>query len=511
MTSYNRVRIISFTGYVVISGLFAWLLIFLGTEDMRKASDFAERERTYIERLMTCSSALDEAIRGLGQSGDNLRERIECFSTKFDLLKKSVNQLTDGARGAKVQIKLERLKSHMMRAGSALDSMQVNLSSADIDSNIIIQNDLASMSLSLSDSAEIIHSLVSGEYEQAGLWQRQSMFFFRRLQYLLVTFFILTTLFIVLSSSYSGFLLKKYLGLLSEGTKQISSGNLKYRFKGIESDEMGSLMADFNSMALRLEEQTLELMKINKMIEEKAQQLIEANLHKDRFFANMSHELRTPLNSIIGFSDLNIERTGYSKENLVENSRKILSAAEHLLSLISGLLDVAKADAGVLAPNLAEHKLSDTLVSVVEMLRPLAERKKLSLSIEDAEEICFLYDEKMLKQSIINLISNAIKFTHEGRVVARLRKEKDAAVIEIEDSGIGISPENQKRIFNDFHRVESGLTSNYEGVGLGLALSRRLVRLHGGEIALSSTLGKGSIFFIRLPLKDNSIYFQEKK
>nr|HPN84795.1 HAMP domain-containing sensor histidine kinase [Victivallales bacterium] len=348
---------------------------------------------------------------------------------------------------------------------------------------------------------EIIHGLVAGEYEQAGLWQRQSLFFFSRLQYLLVTFFILTTLFIVLSSSYSGFLLKKYLSMLSEGTKEISSGNLKYRFGGIEPDEMGSLMADFNSMAGRLEKQTFELREINKKLEEKARQLIEANLHKDRFFANMSHELRTPLNSIIGFSELNIERKYYPKENLVENSKKILSAAEHLLDLISGLLDVAKADAGVLVPNPEEHDIAVTLNNVIEMLRPLAERKNLYLLLEKSESILFSYDDKMMRQIIINIVSNAIKFTHQGGIRLRLFSEEDSVLIEVEDSGIGISKNDQNKIFNDFHRVESGLTSNYEGVGLGLALSRRLVRLHGGEISLSSSPGKGSLFSVKLPLK----------
>ncbi|HOK04831.1 MAG TPA: HAMP domain-containing sensor histidine kinase, partial [Victivallales bacterium] len=266
---------------------------------------------------------------------------------------------------------------------------------------------------------------------------------------------------------------------------------------------MGELMADFNSMASRLERQTHQLKKINEELEKKAEELLEANQHKDRFFANMSHELRTPLNSIIGFADLNIARTDYSGEKLIDNSKKILIAAEHLLSLISGLLDIAKSDAGVLKPIMEKNNISNTLNMVVDMLKPIVERKKLYLELQSSSNIEFYYDEKLIKQVLINLINNAIKFTHEGGIKIRLIETSENVEIEIEDSGIGISEEDQKKIFKDFHRVESGLTSNYEGAGLGLALSRRFVRMHGGEISLESQIGKGSIFKISLPKKQN--------
>ncbi len=500
MTSYNKVRRVSFAAYILLSVLFAWLLIHLGRKDIERAAAFSEKEKAYIESLMKCSSSIDDAMGALRPYGLRSKSELASFSSKFDALRKSMNTLRSETHEEKVAADLQRLRAKSTMIASALDSASRNIAEdSGSDSELILREDFSAISAALVESAGIVHGLVASEYEQSGFWQRQSLFFFKRLQYLLVTFFVLTTVFIVLSSSYSGILLRNYLGKLSEGTKQVSSGNLRYRFGGIEPDEMGSLMADFNSMAARLEQQTHELKKMNRELEEKARQLVEANLHKDRFFANMSHELRTPLNSIIGFSDLNIGREDYSREKLVENSRKVLAAAEHLLSLISGLLDLAKADAGVLSPVKDVHDVSETLSGVVEMLRPLAEQRNLRIELECAQSASFPYDEKMIKQVFINLISNAIKFTHEGGVKIRMKRTDDSISVEIEDSGIGISEEDQKKIFNDFHRVENGLTSNYEGVGLGLALSRRLARLHGGDISLSSIPGKGSVFTVKLP------------
>jgi signal transduction histidine kinase len=500
MISYSKTRKIFFWIYVILTLLFSSLLIYLGKKDIDRANAFAEREKTYIDNIMNCSEKLNKALSSLhGAMLSNNPAKFSSLEADFLNLKKQINSLSPKNGDKNIQRDIEALKKNMMRISSALDSLRNDLLCFPPDIDILTSQDYLCISSSLSASSEIIHALVSKVNEQANFLREQSLFFFKKLQYTLVTFFILTTLFAVSSSSYSSFLLKKYLKLLSEGTKQISSGNLKYRFASLESDEMGSLMSDFNVMARRLEQQTVELKEINRKIEEKATQLAEANLHKDRFFANMSHELRTPLNSIIGFSELIIERNNYDKVKIVENSRKILSAAEHLLALISGLLDIAKADAGVLLPNRKEHEITKTVAETVEMLKPLAEKKNLSLDLLLPPPMKAYYDEKMMRQVLINVIGNSIKFTKEGWVKVKIERTGDMIKIEVSDTGIGISDEEQKKIFKDFHRVENGLTSNYEGVGLGLALSRRLIELHSGTIQLSSALGKGSSFRILIP------------
>lgn len=498
MTSYNKVRRISFAIYIAASLLFAWLLLHLGKQDIERVAKFAESEKTYIENLIKCSNAVDEASKSIPQYPNPNADQINKFTEKFLILTKTINQIDPDSRETHLSNALLVLKKRIAKIASALDSIQKNHNDNSLlaDREIILSCDIRTISTSLTESSQILHSLFSTEYEKSGFWRGQSLFFFKRLQYMLTTFFILTVFFIFLSSSYSGILLKNYLRKLSEGTKQISSGNLKYRFNSIEPDEMGELMADFNSMASRLEAQTFELKKINAKLEQKAAELIEANQLKDKFLANMSHELRTPLNSIIGFADLNIARQDYSRQKLVENSEKILSAAEHLLSLISGLLDIAKADAGVLKPVLQKNDIAKTLESVIQMLKPLADKKNLCLKTINISSCIFEYDEKLIKQVFINIISNAIKFTQQGGIIIIMKNSDTFLTIEIKDSGIGISEEDQKKIFKDFHRVESGFTSNYEGVGLGLALSKRLLQLHHGEITVESQIGKGSTFKI---------------
>jgi signal transduction histidine kinase len=501
MINYSKARNLSFAAYIVFTILFSSFLIYLGKKDVEKISAFAAQEIFYIENLMKCADAFDKTVQSFHDDITNpSSEQILYFEKNFFEFQKRVNLLSGEEHESFIAEKLKKLKKCSYRISSALDAFKKDSGASFEDKQILLDEDRLCIYTTLSECSKIIHSLLFAEYNQAEVWQKQSLFFFHRLQYMLITFFVLMTGFVVFSSFYSGILLKKYLKRLSDGTKQISLGNFEYRFTNLEADEMSDLMRDFNSMARQLQLQTIELKKINKTLEEKAAQLAEANLHKDRFFANMSHELRTPLNSIIGFSELNLARADYTKEKIMDNSRKILLAAEHLLELIRGLLDIAKIDAGILSPNIQQYDISTTINSVIEILKPLADRKNLSFFSENLSPLILSYDEKMIKQVLINIIGNAIKFTKEGQVKVRLKRNTTTAQIEICDSGIGISTEEQKGIFKDFHRVENGLTSNYEGVGLGLALSKRLVELHGGKILLKSEIQKGSSFTVELPV-----------
>jgi len=330
-------------------------------------------------------------------------------------------------------------------------------------------------------------------------WQNQSLFFFEKLETLLVYFFILATFFSFSAFLLSGHALRRYLGLLSKGADEISSGNLDYRFHDTTSDLIGDVMRDFDSMAERLRIQTGKLESINSELKRKAEELEDANRHKDRFLANMSHELRTPLNSIIGFSELIIAKSAIlSPEKTAEFAERILAAAEHLLSLISDLLEIAKVDAGVLKFEPEEFDLTPFSKEVVDMLRPMADGKGLSLNfVAPKEPLMLTADKRLLRQVLINLLNNALKYTNKGNVTLELCDTDDGKRrMKIIDTGIGISEKDAKLIFNDFHRVEQGLTSNYEGVGLGLTLTRRIVRLHDGEIRVDSELGKGSVFTV---------------
>lgn len=484
--------------------LFCLLIFYLGRREVRKAESYAENERSYMESLMKCISSLNSTLETLS-------------SFPYDQITASNGagysaRLNKDALRLRREITLARCRGETGSKGEVYDTMQEKsqlISSiasalekdfgADMpEREILLREDVRALNSAVAETNRILEKFLNSELAHFGIWQRQSLYFYQRLQFFLVVFFVLTTVFSISASMLFGYILRHSLKDISHGTGEISAGNLKYRFKDIQNDEVGSVMYDFNSMARRLEKQTEALQNANSELMEKATLLADANRHKDRFLANMSHELRTPLNAIIGFSDLIISRMKHD-EKISSHAGRILVAAEHLLELISGLLEIAKADAGVLKPVFKEFNLSASLNSAVSMLSPLAENRNLHLEKIIPDDYMIESDERFIRQISINLISNAIKFTHKGAVTVLLESAQDSYAIVVRDTGIGISAEDQKHIFRDFHRVESGLTSNYEGVGLGLTLSKKLVEFLGGRITVSSESDKGSVFTVKLP------------
>ncbi|HRR06630.1 MAG TPA: hypothetical protein P5105_05045, partial [Victivallales bacterium] len=210
MTSYNKVRRLSFAIYILISVLFACFIIKLGMNDIERIANFADKERSYSESLIKSSNILDATIKIFPLSIEALsNDRITLFSEKLTDLKKSLNKIPLDSRGKNYSEITEKLKEKCRLIDSALNSIHKNYPETNLfyfDRKIILQNDLKTIYLSLIDTGEILHNLFFTEYEKSEYWQRQSFFFFKRLQYMLVTFFILTIFFIVLSSSYSGLL-----------------------------------------------------------------------------------------------------------------------------------------------------------------------------------------------------------------------------------------------------------------------------------------------------------------
>lgn len=355
--------------------------------------------------------------------------------------------------------------------------------------------------------------------EEISQWQGRVFSFFPMLWRLSAVFFLAAFFFVLLIPPLIRRSMRKSLLTLSEGTKTLRGGNLGFRFREITPDEIGEVKYDFNMMARRIEMQSTELLRANEELRRQAEDLIEAHQHKDRFLSNMSHELRTPLNSIIGFSELIGERAErLGPEKLRSYSKRILTAAEHLLSLITSLLDLAKSDAGTLKPVFSNFDLSFAVAEMAAMLRPLAEKKSLTLETEIEKDLQVFADQRMIKQIFINLLGNAIKFTEKGGIRVRLYREKGpsssssssstaadtpaavgAILLEVEDTGIGIPEEEIKHLFRDFHRVDNGPAHMVDGVGIGLALSRRLAALHGASIRVRSRYGEGSVFTLALP------------
>ncbi len=230
-----------------------------------------------------------------------------------------------------------------------------------------------------------------------------------------------------------------------------------------------------------------------------------ANRAKSSFLASMSHELRTPLNAIIGYAEFLVEERGdIDEEESADVISKIASAGRHLLGLINDILDLSKIEAGKVELFVERIEVAAILSEVIATLRPLAENQQNRLTIEvDAELGTMHSDSTKLRQILLNLLSNACKFTESGEIILRAqRQEKDntaSIIIEVEDSGIGITEDQLARLFQPFVQADVTTSSRYGGTGLGLAITKRLCQLMGGSISATSTLGRGSIFKVELP------------
>jgi GAF domain-containing protein/anti-sigma regulatory factor (Ser/Thr protein kinase) len=242
-------------------------------------------------------------------------------------------------------------------------------------------------------------------------------------------------------------------------------------------------------------------------IEDKSRQIEAANRHKSEFLANMSHELRTPLNAIIGFSEVLGERMfGELNEKQAEYTDDILSSGRHLLSLINEILDLSKVEAGRMELELVKFDLPLAIDNARTFVRERATKHGINLDVSVDERLGdYVGDERKIKQILLNLLSNAVKFTPEGGRIGINARQADGSVeISVSDTGIGISPEDQAKIFEEFRQVGTDYAHKTEGTGLGLTLAKKFVELHGGKIWVESEVGKGSTFTFRLPEKPMS-------
>ncbi len=504
MINLRTFRKLSFSSFIALSVAFCLLVYLMANGELLRMEKMAQKESGYIKSLLACSSALGEVesanfhLLANIASPEVSQGEIAKLKNRSYVFRRELNTLSKKQYGSKSnpEIFAVIVKNANLADSAARASAEDNADSGGARETLL-REDISAVSDSVAELKKHLEILLESELAQLDRWRSTSFFFHKRLQLMLIVFFVISCALSVSASFLFSVLLKKSLKGMRDGTAQISSGNLKFRFKNIEKDETGALMYDFNMMARRLERQTESLQKAKSEIEEKAELLAEANRHKDSFLANMSHELRTPLNSIIGFAEL-IEKRASNDEKLSSHSRRILVAAEHLLELISSLLDIAKADAGALRPSMSTFDLSETLSSLVSMMAPLAQRKNIELRKSLPEGIIICSDERFVKQIAINLLNNAIKFTHEGHVSLTAERTSDNAVaFHVQDSGIGISSADAKKIFKGFCKLETGFTSNYEGAGLGLTLSQKLAELLGAEITLSSEPGKGSVFTVK--------------
>lgn len=318
--------------------------------------------------------------------------------------------------------------------------------------------------------------------------------------------------------------------LATTANRIATTGNLDAQIDITSQDEVGELTAAFNGMILGLRKtrQALELwnMELGHKVEIRTRELTatntclgninreleQANLHKSQFLANMSHELRTPLNAIIGFGEvLQDELFGPLNHRQARYVENVVNSGRHLLNLVNDVLDLSKVEAGRMDLHLEDFSAYQVVNEVRVQLSELAAKKQLITLVQIEPDLDIIQaDRARYRQILFNLLSNAIKFTPDNgiitlaghRVGPGIYQPTPVAVFSVEDSGIGINPPDQSYIFESFRQVDNSYSRQYQGTGLGLALTRKLVEMHGGKIWVESELNKGSKFYFTLPLTE---------
>lgn len=295
--------------------------------------------------------------------------------------------------------------------------------------------------------------------------------------------------------------LVKPIEALQKGTEIIGRGDLDHHLTIKTNDEIEVLGDKFNEMTTKLKKSYVDL-------ENSLERLKEMDKFKSEFISLISHELRTPLTSIIGFSELLIDRVP-GEINMVQEEyiKNVQSSGQQLLEIINNLLDISKLQAGKLELVLSDFDIRGLIAEVEGSVMPLISRKELQFENRIEDRIPMIYaDRSKIKQTLLNLISNAIKFTQRGGsigidVIATTVHDKAMLQISVTDTGVGIAAEDKAKIFEEFRQVNSTYAREYPGTGLGLTIARRFVEMHGGFIWIDSKLGEGSTFAFRIPIK----------
>ena len=378
--------------------------------------------------------------------------------------------------------------------------------------------------ISAADDLEEIEQLMFNRREQTPptflrikLDYKQAKYAITNNRAILISVAIVTAVFAVVACwLIVRYVVMKPLKHLQDVSDEISRGQMDVRAELFTGDEFESLSKSFNRMVRHLLDTQNELQGVNddldKKVDEQAQlnlKLYETNQVKSEFLANMSHELRTPLNSIIGFSEI-LENAKGLESKQVRFAKNIRSSGRLLLDLINDILDLAKLEAGKMSVRPSEFEIDHMVGQLYDMVRSLADQKSIALIFHQDSQLKTLFQDKIkFRQILTNLISNAIKFTPEGgRIIVRANRiaddEGDLIELEVEDTGVGIAESDQEIIFEKFRQGPSAigsdsLTREVSGTGLGLSIVKELCILLGGEIELSSVVGKGSTFTVTLP------------
>jgi len=281
---------------------------------------------------------------------------------------------------------------------------------------------------------------------------------------------------------------------------QLLGGLLVFRRRlGDFSDDLVNLLQTFANQSVL----AIHNARLFQEIQDKSRQLEIASEHKSQFLANMSHELRTPLNAILGYTELIVDNIyGEVPDQIAGVLERVDRNGRHLLTLINDVLDISKMEAGQLSLSFSDYSMEEIVSNVIAAVESLGDEKSLALKADVSPNLPLgKGDEQRITQVLLNLVSNAIKFTDEGEIVVGVVVSGDAFEVSVVDTGIGISAADQKIIFDEFQQADGSATRAKGGTGLGLSIAKRIVEMHGGKLWVESVLGEGTTFSFTLPVK----------
>lgn len=316
----------------------------------------------------------------------------------------------------------------------------------------------------------------------------------------LVSFALLCALVAILSALMLARALLRPLSALGQAAERLAGGDLSARAELRREDELGQLGQQFDRMAEAISAS-------HQQLQAARDEALQASQAKGRFLANMTHELRTPLNAIIGYSEMligEIGDRGPGEEALLEDLNTILGAGQHLLQVINGILDLSKIEAGKMDLNWDDVAPGELVLEVCHTMAPLAAENHNTIVTDLRFSQTITLDRLKLKQILLNLLSNANKFTKHGTVTVTL-ESRSGLVISVSDTGVGMTQEQQKRIFEEFAQADESTTRQYGGTGLGLTIVRRFVEMMGGTVRVDSSPGQGSTFTLHFPDRNDAL------
>ncbi len=469
--------------YTMAVGFFVYMAI----------SSFVEGlfERRVEERVAALSSTLDWALTPLVDARDiqgieRLFERI-VSTTQIDMLR-----IYDDS----CVIKYSTLSREIGETTEKRFIEPIIKAGRIIERNRDYKNHLYEVAIPIKGKYLIRSEVIQNRhilYMRYNLKSEMEFHQYMKVVLLLVSSFFLILLFI-LNVTLIKFHILSPLLLMKKGLDRVSEGDYTYKVRTGRDREVNELVRVFNKMSSKIRESS-ETLEKNKFEAERLNSL------KDVFLANMTHELRTPLNSIMGYAELLLEdeEDHFKRERL----SSVVGAGDHLLGIINSILDFSKMDAKKFELASTSFDLRKTLKNVEDLFRLKADKKNLDFRVITQGELpqSFIGDEGRIRQILINLISNAFKFTDTGHIYVRVEYNYKTLKGEVEDTGSGIEKEYQEKIFNSFEQVDL----NHQGTGLGLSITKALCKLMGGDIGIKSQPGEGTTFFFHLVLPSGEI------